>query len=112
MAKRILITALVIAAIHFVLLLGTMMASMVAGMTAFDDTDYEPPRAVRLADGVVQVLAQPAKSLWTPWMSQHMPNVVEWAFFLGNSFLWGLVLSLVLNGPFMFRRKNTQPAND
>jgi hypothetical protein len=105
MKKRIIITALVLAAIHFVLAIGSLIIAFGSGMEAFDNPDYRPSVIERVAVPLAGILMQPGMSLWTPWMSKNMPNVVEWGLCLFNSLLWGSSLSLVLNAPKLLKGK-------
>ena len=105
MKKRIIITALVLAAIHFVLAIGSLIIAFGSGMEAFDNPDYRPSVIERVAVPLAGILMQPGMSLWTPWMSKNMPNVVEWGLCLFNSCLWGSALSLVLNAPKLLKGK-------
>jgi hypothetical protein len=110
MKKRIIITAVVLAAIHFVLAIGSVMISFGSGMEAFDNPDYQPSLVERVAGALAGILMQPGMSLWTPWMSKNMPNVVEWGLCLLNSLLWGIVLAVILNAPTLLKRK--RPGNN
>jgi len=42
------------------------------------------------------LLMSPGAMLWTKWASEHLPTAVEWVVFLGNSVLWGLFFSTVV----------------
>lgn len=95
--RRILITVLVVAPFHFVVMVGTMIATMIAGMKQFDDPDYEFSAFEKLAEFIAGILMQPGFSLWRPWMSRNMPNVVEWAVVGLNSILWGVAIALMMN---------------
>ena len=97
MKKRIIITALVLAAIHFVLAIGSVIISFGSGMEVFDNPDYQPSVIERIAVALAGILMQPGISLWTSWMSKNMPNVIEWGLCLFNSLFWGSTLALVLN---------------
>ena len=108
MKKRIIITTVVLAGIHFVLAIGSIGIAFGSGVKAFDNPDYQPPRIERIAARLAGVLAQPGRSLWTPWMSRNMPNVVEWGLCLINSVLWGTILALILNVPMVLRGKRTE----
>jgi membrane protease YdiL (CAAX protease family) len=105
MKKRIIITAVVFAAIHFVLATGSVLIAFTSGMAEFDNLDYQPSIVENLADHTAAILMQPGISLWTPWMSKNMPDVVEWGLCLANSLLWGVTISLLLN---ILIRKNRQ----
>jgi hypothetical protein len=105
MNKRIIITALVLAAIHFVLVVGAVVISFGSGMEAFDNPDYQLSVIERVAILLAGILMQPGMSLWTSWMSKNMPDFIEWGFFLFNSLLWGSTLALVLNAPKLLKGK-------
>lgn len=94
--KRILITTIGLAAIHLVLAIGTLMVALAVSLPAFDNPDYQPSFAGRAIDWVADLLSQPGASIWTPWMSRHLPDSLEWGVFLGNSLLWGFALALVI----------------
>jgi len=104
MKKRILITAVVIAAIHLVLSISSVLVAFGSGMEAFENPDHEPSQLERVADQFAGILMQPGSSVWTPWMSKNMPNVVEWGLCLMNSMLWGIGLALILNAPALLKR--------
>ena len=110
MKKRIIITAVGLAAIHFVLAIGSVMIAFGSGMEAFDNPDYQPSLVERVADALAGILMQPGMSLWTPWVSKNMPNVVEWGLCLLNSLLWGIVLAVILNAPTLLKGK--RPGNN
>ncbi len=112
MKKRIIIMAALLAAIHLVLAVGSVMIAYRGGMEAFDNPDYKPSGIVRVADKLAGVLVQPAGSLWTPWMSKNMPAVVEWAFVLGNSLLWGLAFAIILNSNLLLKRREERSPRD
>jgi hypothetical protein len=94
MKKRIIVTSIIIAVVHFILTFGSLIVAYSSGMETFDNPDYQPSLIERLAERTVDVLMQPCISLWT---SKNMPNVVEWVLFLGNSFLWGIAIALLIN---------------
>ena len=97
MKKRIIITGIIVAIVHLVLAIGSVMVAFGSGMEAFDNPDYQPTVIERLAEWTAGVLMQPGMSLWTPWMSKNMPNVVEWMLCVGNSFLWGFAIAMLIN---------------
>ena len=90
---------LILAAGHYFLLMFLIILMWGAGMA-----EFEGEAAAIASDSVTYqaldllgtVLAYPGLALWTPWMSQNMPNVLEAALFLSNSLLWGWVAALVL----------------
>jgi len=108
MKKRIIITTVVLAGMHFILAIGSIGIAFGLGMRAFDNPDYQPPRIERIAARLAGVLAQPGRSLWTPWMSRNMPDVVEWGLCLINSVLWRAILALILNVPMVLRQKRAE----
>lgn len=97
MKKKIIVTGLVVTVIHLVLALGSVFVATSAGMERFDNPDYQFTVTERLADRVAGVLIQPGMSLWNPWMSKNMPNIVEWMLYIANSLLWGFAISLAVN---------------
>ncbi|MHC4229588.1 MAG: hypothetical protein ACYSW0_19320 [Planctomycetota bacterium] len=94
MKRRIIITGSILAACHFVLLGVVFSISHSAGMEEFDNPDRVPTTVEKVSGAVLMVLWQPAYSLWTPWMSKHLPNIVEWVLLFANSLLWGFVLAV------------------
>lgn len=105
MKKRIIITAIVVAVVHFVLAMGSLVFAIGAGMGAFDDPDYQTSGLERVTDLLVTVLLQPGMSLWTPWMSKNMPNLVEWLLLMANSLLWGFAITLIIRIPALVKKK-------
>lgn len=105
MKKRIIITVVILTVVHFILAIGSVMISFGSGMEAFDNPDYKPSMIERIADPLAGILMQPGMSLWTPWMSKKMPDVVEWGLCLFNSLLWGIVLDVILNTPTLLKGK-------
>ena len=97
MKRRLVITAAALAAIHFVLSIGSVLTAFGAGMDAFDNPDHQASMVEQVADALAGILMQPGASLWTPWMSKNLPDVVEWGICVFNSLLWGMVLALALN---------------
>ncbi len=74
-----------------------MAVAFGSGVEAFDNPDDQPSMVERVADSLAGILMQPGMSLWTPWMSKNMPDVVEWGLCLLNSLLWGIALALLLH---------------
>ena len=103
--KRIIVTAVVLAVIHFVLVIGLVMIAFVSGMEAFDNPDYQPSIMGSISGFLAEILMQPGISLWTPWMSENMHDVIEWGLYFFNSFLWGVVFALVINVPKLLKGK-------
>lgn len=83
-------TALIWAVFHFVLTILCMFLCMGSSSEQFDNPDYSPSPLVKPIGIFAKILMQPFYSLWTPWMSRNMPDIVENLFFFGNSILWGL----------------------
>ena len=94
MRKRLIIWTLGLAAAHFIIMLASLLLAYGSGMEEFDNPDYQPTVVERVAEAICPVLMQPAASLWTPWMTKHMPNIVEWLLVLANSILWGFVAAV------------------
>ena len=107
MKKRIIITAIVLAVIHLVLAIGSVVVAYGSGMEAFDNPDYEPSSIERVADHLSGILMQPGMSLWTQWMSKNMPNVVEWGLCVANSLLWGFVIAFLINARALRKKKQS-----
>jgi uncharacterized membrane protein len=105
--KRTIIKTIVFAVIHFVLAFGSMLIALTSGMAEFDNPDYQQSMVERVADHTTAILMQPGISLWTPWMSKNMPDVVEWVLCLANSLLWGLAMTLLLNN-FISKKTDNQ----
>jgi hypothetical protein len=105
MKKRIIITTLVLAGVHLVLAVISVVIVFGSGMEAFDNPDYRPSAIDRFVGPLAEILMQPGMSLWTPWMSKNMPNIVEWTLCVANSLLWGLVFALILNFPALLKGK-------
>jgi hypothetical protein len=103
MGRRVFISAIIVAVVHLVMTIGSVLIAFGSGMEAFDNPDYQPSMVERVADSLAGILMQPARSLWTPWISKQMPDSLEWALLLTNSLLWGLALTV----PFclLFGRK-------
>ncbi len=110
MKKRIVITMLVAAGMHLILAIGSVVVSFGSAMEAFDKPDYQPAGITRVADQLAGILMQPGMSLWTPWMSKNMPNVVEWALCIANSLLWGMAFALILSIHTLLKEK--RPADN
>ena len=105
MKKRIIITTLIVAGIHFVMSLGIICISFVSGMETFDNPEHQLSLFKKAFLCLSGVLLQPGLLCWTPWMSKHLPNFVEWIFLGCNSLLWGLVLALLINVKTLLTRK-------
>lgn len=99
MKRRILTTAVIIAAIHFVLALGSVVMSFGPGMESFEHHGHQPStsKGTTVADSLARILLQPGLSLWTPELSENIPDAAEWGLFLLNSLLWGICLAALLN---------------
>ena len=107
MKKRIIITAVVLAAIHLVFAVGSVVVAYGSEMEAFDNPDYEPSVIERAADHLSGILLQPGRFLWTQWMSKNMPNIVEWGLCITNSLLWGFAIAFLINArAFRMKRQS------
>lgn len=94
MKKRFIVTGSILSACHLVMMGVVFFISFAAGMTQFDNTERIPTTVDKVSHAVLMVIWQPAYSLWTPWMSKHMPNIIEWGLIFANSMLWGFVLAV------------------
>jgi hypothetical protein len=100
MKKRLITQMVVLTVIHIIMTIGSVMLSFGSGMEAFDNQDYQPSMIGRIADHLAGIITQPALSLWTPWMSKNMPNMLEWVLFIANSMLWGrIIVGVHVSGP-------------
>ena len=60
---------------------------------------------------LADVLMMPGLLLWTPWASKNLPNAVEWLLFVGNSAVWGFLISTIVGLVATRRRpKMARPA--
>ena len=82
---------IILAALHFILMLACVMFSVGSSMETFDDPDYQSSAFEGLVSGLADILMQPGRSLWV----SKLPDAVEWGLCLANSLLWGMVLALV-----------------
>ena len=105
MKKRIIIATLVLAGVHLALAVISVIIAFGSGMEAFDNPDYQLSAIDRFVGPLAEILMQPGMSLWTPWMSKNMPNIVEWTLCVANSLLWGLFFALILNFPALLKGK-------
>ncbi len=102
MKKRIIITALVFAGIHFMLAVGSLFVALFAGSTAFDYPESKLAVIARVAFPLAQVLAQPGESFVS---TTSRSNVAQWGLWAANSLVWGVVLALILSIPAFLKGK-------
>lgn len=97
--KRRLSIGLVLAfsGIHFVMTIVLFFYSFSKTMEAFDNPSLTSKPITDLANIAVSILMQPMTSLWTKWMSQNIPNAIEFIIFLLNSCIWGIGLAALWN---------------
>ena len=107
MKKRIIKTTLVLTAVHFLLMFGSVVIAYGVGMEKFDNPDYQPSGVEGATSQLAGVLVQPGISIWTPWMSKNVPDALEWVLVVANSLLWGFVIALLINSPALLKRKKT-----
>jgi len=107
MKKRLITQMVILTVIHIIMTIGSVMLSFGSGMEAFDNQDYQPSMIGRIADHLAGILTQPALSLWTPWMSKNMPNMLEWVLFIANSMLWGAVVAFLINATALRMKKKS-----
>ncbi len=106
MKKRIIITTILIALVHFVLSFGSLLISISSGLDAFDNPDYQRPLTENIINIIAYILMLPFYLIWSPWMSKHLPDFVEWILFLSNSLLWGFVIALCINLKSLMKKRN------
>jgi hypothetical protein len=89
--------------VHAVLTLGLMSYS-IWEMSRYEG-HFETPHASLgpVAQLAVDCLMFPGRMVWTSWASKNLPNILEWGLVLGNSTLWGSVLSAIVGR--LFRRR-------
>lgn len=68
--------------------------AMAATLARLDGNDVSTAAAA--AGSAADVLMLPGSLLWTSWASKNLSNLLEWLLFIGNSALWGLVISAAL----------------
>ncbi len=91
---------------HVLLALGFAAAHQVAVWSAvllslegldIDAVSQEPSFQQRAGEVGVEVLGFPALQFWEGLgLGASAPDALEWAFFVGNSLLWGCVLAALL----------------
>ena len=74
---------------------------------AFDHPDATMPPHAKFTEMVVDILSYPCFALWTPWMSKHMPDFVEWISFALNSAIWGFGIAAASRA--IMRYRETRP---
>lgn len=111
MKKRFIITGSILTACHLVALWVVFFITFAAGMEQFDNPERMLTTVEKVAHAVLMVLWQPAYSLWTPWMSKHMPDILEWMLLFANSMLWGFVLALLICLVFRVKHKGLSDNN-
>ena len=77
--------------LHATITFGLGIYGMMGSSARFDG--FRPPPGSALAGKVAEIFMLPGFLLWTTWASRNLSNAVEWLLLLGNSALWGLVLS-------------------
>ena len=82
---------IILAVLHFSLMLVCVVFSAGASLAAFEDPDYESSAFERLVAGLADILMLPGSSLW----ASNLPDALEWGLCLLNSLLWGLMLALL-----------------
>ena len=107
MNKKIIITSVIVALVHFALTISLMLFAISTGMEAFNNPDHHISGIERFSGSLVKVLMQPVMSLWTPWMSKNMPNMVEWVLVIANSLLWGFAIVLIIHILALMKRKES-----
>ena len=80
---------------HAALTIALTVYALSAAMAEFDHPERRPSQSAAVAGDVAGVLGSPLRLLWTSWASTNLPNALEWLWFLSNSALWGLGLTLL-----------------
>jgi hypothetical protein len=105
--KRIIVTGLIIAVIHFVIAVGSVAFALGSAMEGLHKSDYSPTVLEDIAALTAAVLLQPLLSVW-PLINRYIPNVIEWILAGCNSLLWGFAIALLMNVQVSITR--TKPA--
>ncbi len=108
MKKRTIIIGVLISVSHFVVTAGAILVTFGKVMNSFENADYQPSAIESAAESLADILTQPGASLWTSWMSTHMPDAVEWIIAGANSLVWGMLIALLLNVPTHLIRKSDE----
>ena len=111
MKKRFIITGSVLTICHLVTLGIVFFITFADGMEQFDNPERMLTTVEKVAHAVLMVLWQPAYSLWTPWMSKHMPDIFEWMLLFANSMLWGFVLALPISLVLKVKHRGSSDRN-
>ncbi|MEM8882833.1 MAG: hypothetical protein AAGD14_02040 [Planctomycetota bacterium] len=74
-----------VAVVHFVL-------TLICVIVGFGEIWGERTALQEVAMGVGEVLVRPGAWLWTRWASHNLPDILEWALVIANSFLWASVI--------------------
>jgi hypothetical protein len=101
---------LIIGILHFVLLFGLFFYG-------FDlspiDTGIPSPASKVISMKVAGFLMMPMMALWNQWMSENLPNSLEWLFVFLNSALWGAVGAFIISYFLSLKRnKNAVKSSD
>ena len=89
--------ALLLAAIHLALSLGSFWISFSTGMKRFDAGAPTMGSVEATASFLSSVLLQPMLGLWSVIFTGHSgPVLLQWAAILLNSLLWGAALAFVI----------------
>jgi hypothetical protein len=78
---------------HAIVTFGSLLYG-IQGSPRFDG--IEAPHDSVAAGKAALFLMSPGAMLWTKWASAHLPTAVEWIVFLGDSVLWGLFFSTIV----------------
>ncbi len=106
MKKRIIITTIIVAVVHFAVMFNMMIVAAGSIVKNLGDADYEPPtKFEQIAESTSEILMQPGYSLWTPWMGKNLPDFIEWIFVIGNSLLWGFAIAMLINCRKLLKRQ-------
>jgi hypothetical protein len=89
--------AVLLAAIHLALSLGTFWISFSTGMKRFDSgAPIEMGPVEATASFLSSVLLQPMLGLWSVMFTGHSPVLLQWAAILLNSLSWGTALAFAI----------------
>ena len=86
---------LIFSVLHVVVTWSLLIATFAATTNPLAAKE-SPTVLEQIVSRLTSLLMLPLSALWTPWMSENLPNMVEWLFFFANSALWGFGLAFLL----------------
>ncbi len=97
MQKRIIITAIILAVVHFGLLYYLAGVGVYTDLCAIDNPGSSPSAIGGVSEPLVRILTEPGESLWGPGNLANRSGAVEWTLLALNSLIWGVGLAVIFN---------------